>query len=78
MAKSRPGRPRAVSGLQTRRRLAGVPAWLRACERGAHEGPLPPCPGVWAPPGAACWRSPCWHGPEVSGGARGWGVDGGG
>ena len=71
MAGSRAGRRWESSGFQTRRRLAGGLAWPRACERRAREGPLPPCPGAWAPSGSACWRSPCRRGPEVSGGVRG-------
>lgn len=79
MAGSWAGRRWASSGFQTRCRLVGRLAWLCARERGAHEWPLPPCPGAWAPPGCACWRWPCRHGPEVSGGAReGRSGDGGG
>lgn len=79
MARSWAGNRRESSGFQTRRRLAGGLAWPSACERGAREGPLPPCPGAWAPPGSACWRLSCRDGPEVSGRAQdGWGGDGAG
>lgn len=79
MARSWAGRRWESSGFQTRRRLAGGLAWPSACERGAREGPLPPCPGAWAPPGSACWRLSCRDGPEVSGRAQEvWGGDGAG
>eukprot|EP00069_Balaena_mysticetus_P000686 bmy_14761T0 len=64
MAGSRAGSCWATVGSRS------AAAWL-GCWHGrvlvnaeCARGQLPPCPGAWALPSSACWRSPCRDGPE--------------